>query len=97
MYALISVYDDENVCICKDRILDPSMVDHKGEVASYKFEFVSTVVENYKPVIKSKFKPYDIPEPEPFKHCMICGKILYDDRPICDKCFEIAKREGLLK
>ena len=34
---------------------------------------------------------------QPVKNrCMICGRVIYDDKVICDKCFEIAKREGLM-
>lgn len=28
--------------------------------------------------------------------CMICGRVTRDDKIICDKCYEIAKKEGLL-
>lgn len=29
--------------------------------------------------------------------CMICGRVIHDDKAICDKCFEIAKKEGFLE
>lgn len=95
MYALISVYDDTNKCIYKNSLLTPNMVNHDGEYTTYKFEFSITVAENQVSTMNGKFKHDDIPEPEASK-CMICGRVIYDDKAICDKCYEIAKKEGLL-
>ena len=152
MYALISVYDDTNKCICDSKVLLPDSVEttEYSDVPykKHKFSFTVTTSKMYQAMVNGKFKHDDIPEPETnewmnqegengrraaddfvnklddiseeakseadflkrhkrmmensvyglsVNQCMICKKVIYDDKAICDKCFEIAKREGFLE
>lgn len=99
MYALISVYDDTNKCICDSKVLLPDSVEttEYSDVTykKHKFLFTVTTSKTYQTIVNGKLKHDDIPEPETSK-CMICGRVIHDDKSICDKCYEIAKKEGLL-
>ncbi len=99
MYALISVYDDTNKSICESKVLLPDSVEtteYSDETyTKHQFLFTVTTSKTYPAIVNGKFKHDDIPEPEVNK-CMVCGRIIHDNKAICDKCYEIAKKEGLL-
>ena len=99
MYALISVYDDTNKCICDSKVLLPDSIEtNVYSDVTYKkhnFSFTVTTSKMYRAMVNGKLKHDDILEPETNK-CMICGRAIHDDKAICDKCFEIAKKEGLM-